>query len=73
TLSRRIAASTGLAPLQLVNTVRMRHAQRLLARGELSVNEVALRVGYANATALRKLTMKMAQLPPGVLRHSVDI
>ncbi|MEG0921657.1 MAG: helix-turn-helix domain-containing protein [Comamonas sp.] len=73
TLSRRIAASTGLAPLQLVNTVRMRHAQRLLARGELSLNEVAQRVGYANATALRKLTMKMAQLPPGVLRHSVDI
>ena len=73
TLSRRIAASTGLAPLQLVNTVRMRHAQRLLAQGDLPLEAVAQRVGYANATALRKLTMKMAQLPPGVLRHAVGV
>lgn len=72
TLSRRIAASTGVAPLQLVNTVRMRHAQRLLAQGDLPLQAVAQRVGYANATALRKLTLKMAQLPPGVLRHAVD-
>lgn len=72
TLSRRVAASTGAAPLQLVNTVRMRHAQRLLAQGDLSVEAVARRVGYANGTALRKLTLKMAQLPPGVLRHGME-
>ena len=71
TLTRRIAGTTGASPLQLVNTVRMRHAQRLLAHGELSVGEVAQRVGYANATALRKLTLKMAQLPPGLLRHGL--
>lgn len=73
TLSRRIAASTGLAPLQLVNTVRMRHAQRLLAQGDLPLDAIAQRVGYANATALRKLTLKMAQLPPGVLRHAIGM
>ena len=73
TLSRRIAASTGSAPLQLVNTVRMRHAQRLLAQGDLSVDAIAQRVGYANATALRKLTLKMAQLPPGILRCGLGI
>ena len=51
----------------------MRHAQRLLAQGDLPLEAVAQRVGYANATALRKLTMKMAQLPPGVLRHAVGV
>lgn len=73
TLSRRIAASTGLAPLQLVNTVRMRHAQRLLAQGDLPLEAIAREVGYANATALRKLTLKMTQLPPGVLRREVGL
>ena len=50
----------------------MRHAQRLLAQGDLSVDAVARRVGYANGTALRKLTLKMAQQPPGVLRHGME-
>lgn len=72
TLSRHIAAATGATPLALIATVRMRHAQRLLAQGELSVEAVARRVGYANATALRKLTLKMTRLPPGMLRHGPD-
>ena len=49
----------------------LHHLAGLLAHGELSVGEVAQRVGYANATALRKLTLKMAQLPPGLLRHGL--
>ncbi|WP_418648149.1 GlxA family transcriptional regulator [Thauera butanivorans] len=72
TLSRHIARATGSTPMNLVHTIRMRHAQRLLALGELSLDEVAQRLGYANATSLRKLTMKMARLPPAMFRHPVS-
>lgn len=68
TLARRIVKATGLTPMALIHGVRMRHAKRLLALGDLPLAEVAHRVGYANTTSLRKLTMKMAQLPPGSLR-----
>lgn len=57
--------------MDLIHAIRMRHAQRLLALGDLSLDEVAQRVGYANATSLRKLTMRMAQLPPAMLRRTV--
>lgn len=69
TLSRRISKATGCTPMALINSIRMRNAERLLSLGDLSLEEVALRVGYANATSLRKLTMKMTQLPPAMLRH----
>jgi len=34
----------------------------------LPISEVASRVGYADATALRKLTLKNLRLAPGQLR-----
>jgi len=70
TLARRVFRATGVTPMALVHSVRMRHAQRLLTLGELSLEEVAQRVGYANATSLRKLTLRMAQLPPGMFRSA---
>lgn len=72
TLSRRIFKATGTTPMALIHTIRMRHVERLLSLGELSLEEVAQRVGYANATSLRKLTMRMAQLPPTMLRHPLE-
>ena len=70
TLARHVFKATGGTPLDRVQAVRMRHAQHLLALGDLSLDEVAQRVGYANATSLRKLTMRMAHLPPAMLRHA---
>lgn len=69
TLARRVHRVTGSSPRVLVQTVRMRMAQRLLERTDLSVEDVAERVGYANATSLRKLTLKMTQLTPALLRQ----
>lgn len=69
TLARRVAAATGCSPRVLIQTVRMRHAHRLLEMTDLTVDEIAARVGYANATALRKLTLKMTGLPPALLRN----
>jgi transcriptional regulator GlxA family with amidase domain len=71
TLARRVLKATGSTPMALIHAVRMRHAQRLLALGELSLEVVAQRVGYANATSLRKLTLRMAQMPPAMFRRAV--
>jgi transcriptional regulator GlxA family with amidase domain len=71
TMARRLLKATGATPMALIQTVRMRHAERLLALGELSLEEVAQRVGYANATSLRKLTLRMARLPPSKFRGAV--
>ena len=69
TLGRRIAAATGCSPRVLIQTVRMRHAHRLLEMTDLPVDEIAARVGYSNGTALRKLSLKMTGLPPALLRN----
>ena len=38
--------------MMLIHTIRVRHAERLLSLGELSLDEVAWRVGYVNITSL---------------------
>ncbi len=68
TLLRRLLRATGATPKALIQSVRMRHAQRLLKLDELTLDEVALRVGYASSTSLRKLTLRMASVAPGALR-----
>lgn len=68
TLGRRVFRATGRSPMSLIQSVRMQHAQRLLDMTDLPIDEVAIRVGYSNATALRKLTLKMANLTPAMLR-----
>ena len=70
TLARRLFKASGVTPMTLIHSVRMRHARRLLELGELTLDEVAQRVGYANATSLRKLTMRMAQVAPAAFRPS---
>ncbi|MHB1198515.1 MAG: GlxA family transcriptional regulator [Polaromonas sp.] len=69
TLARRVFKAIGRSPMSLIQSVRMQHAQHLLDMTDLPIDEVAIRVGYSNATALRKLTMKMANLTPAMLRR----
>ncbi|WP_300450409.1 helix-turn-helix domain-containing protein [Accumulibacter sp.] len=68
TLARRVRRATGQTPLAVIQSVRLRHAQHLLEATRLPISEVASRVGYADATALRKLTLKNLRLAPGQLR-----
>lgn len=68
TLARRVRRATGQTPHAVIQAVRLRHARHLLESTRLPVSEVASRVGYADATALRKLTLKTLQLAPGQVR-----
>jgi transcriptional regulator GlxA family with amidase domain len=73
TLARRVFKATGGSPLDLIQALRMDVAQRLLSITDLPLDEVAQRVGYANASSLRKLTIKMAHLPPASLRLRLHV
>jgi len=69
TLARRVFKATGHTPMLLIQSVRMRHVQHLLETTDLPLEEVAVRVGYANTTSLRKLTLRFAKTTPGMLRN----
>jgi transcriptional regulator GlxA family with amidase domain len=68
TLARRVRSATGKSSQDLVQAVRLRRARHLLDTTRLSLDEVAIQVGYADATALRKLTRKILGTTPGRLR-----
>lgn len=68
TLARRVRAATGRSPLMLVQSVRVAMARRLLESSRYSVEQVAERVGYTDATALRRLLRKTMGATPRQLR-----
>ncbi|MDR3217972.1 MAG: response regulator [Dysgonamonadaceae bacterium] len=45
-LHRKVKAMTGLSPVELIKTIRMKEAVSLLDSGKLQISEVAFRVGY---------------------------
>lgn len=55
TLARRVHAALGITPLDLVHRIRVAHAAHLLETTPHSVDEIAARVGYADAAAFRRV------------------
>jgi transcriptional regulator GlxA family with amidase domain len=55
TLERRTKQALGLSPLGVVHRLRLQHADHLRRMGDLSVEQIARHVGYANAATLRGL------------------
>jgi signal transduction histidine kinase/ligand-binding sensor domain-containing protein/DNA-binding response OmpR family regulator len=47
-LYKKILALTGKAPLEFIRTIRLQHAAQLLEKSQLSVSEVAYKVGFNN-------------------------
>lgn len=48
TLNRKIKAMTGLAPVEFVRNIRLKHACRLLKKSSSNVSDVAYTVGFSN-------------------------
>lgn len=71
TLARHVEAATGRSPLALLQSVRLNRARMLLENSKLSVHEVAARVGYADATALRRMMRKATGATPRQFRVGV--
>ncbi|AKJ30228.1 GlxA family transcriptional regulator [Caldimonas brevitalea] len=72
TLSRHVRAATGRSPLALVQSVRLSKARLLLEGSMLSVEQVAERVGYADAGALRRLMRKLVGATPRQIRPAAN-
>ena len=64
TLARRIHAMLGMTPNELVQRVRVAHAANLLETTRVSVEEIAGRVGYADAAAFRRVFRRYAGESP---------
>jgi len=71
TLLRHIKSSTGRSASALLQSVRINRARMLLETSNLSVEEIAAQVGYADTTALRRLMRRVAQATPRQFRASV--
>jgi len=70
TLARHVRAATGRGPLALVQGVRLNRARHLIEASRLTIAQVAERVGYEDATALRRLMRKAAGAAPSRFRAS---
>jgi transcriptional regulator GlxA family with amidase domain len=68
TLSRRIAAATGLPPIKFIQRRRLMHASHLIETTSMSIEAVASSVGYQDGTALRKLIKREFGATPSALR-----
>ena len=68
TLARHVRAATGKGALALVQSVRLNRARTLIETSRMTIEQVALQVGYEDATALRRLMRKSAGAMPSKFR-----
>lgn len=69
TLSRHVHKATGHSTRQLIQRVQLNKARALLESGEYSVEAVSAKVGYQDATALRRLMRRLLNVTPRQLRQ----
>jgi AraC-like DNA-binding protein len=69
TLRRRLAQE-GTSFRPLVNEVRLALAEEYLSGGAMAVSEVALRLGYSDASSFTRAFVRQHGLPPGRFRRT---
>jgi AraC family transcriptional activator FtrA len=73
TFARRFRAETGTTPLQWLLSQRVLEARRLLEATDLPIEEVAWRVGFANAASLREHFRRATATTPTAYRRSFQV
>jgi transcriptional regulator GlxA family with amidase domain len=68
TFHRRVAAATGLSPIQFLQQLRVEQAVTLIETTTLPFEEVAYRVGYSDPSTLRGLIRRAGGPGPRELR-----
>jgi transcriptional regulator GlxA family with amidase domain len=71
TLNRRFRQATGLTPQAYLQSLRMTAARDLLKHSNLAVNEIAWRVGLADASYFSALFRRHCGIPPLRYREAV--
>lgn len=65
---RRFTATVGMSPLQYLTKIRLGHAVRLLRETNLSIEEVALHVGFSGSSYFIKVFHGIVGCSPGEFR-----
>lgn len=73
TLERRFRKATGHSPIAYVQSLRISTARRLLERTGLSVERIALDVGYENTAFFRRVFRRVTRLSPSAYRRKFRI
>lgn len=68
TLARYVKRATGKSPMALLQSVRLRRARTLLESTRMTIEQVASAVGYQDATALRRLMVRVGGASPSRFR-----
>ena len=53
-LYKRLLAITGQTPSEFIRDIRLRHAEKLILKSQLSVSEISYRVGFNNPRSFSK-------------------
>ena len=69
TLARRLKSAVGMTPIGFVQRLRVELASQLLETTRLSLDEIGARVGYSDASALRRLIQRELRASPRELRR----
>lgn len=69
TLARRMKSSLGMSPVAFVQRLRVESALRLLETTQLSLEEIADRVGYRGSSTLSRLIRRHTNCSPGEIRR----
>jgi len=70
---KKILSITGKTPVELIRTIRMRHAAQLLEKSQLRINEVAFQVGINDNRLFRKYFKKEFGLLPSKYNEKKNI
>jgi transcriptional regulator GlxA family with amidase domain len=73
TLSRHVRHATGMGTNAMIQSIRVHRARLLLRSSRMTVEQVALAVGYRDSTALRRLMHKAVGTSPGRVRATATV
>ncbi|MEL6931140.1 MAG: helix-turn-helix domain-containing protein, partial [Cyanobacteria bacterium J06600_6] len=73
TFLRRFKKATGMKPIEYLQALRITKAREMLEFSQLSFSEIAGKVGYGDANALRKIFRRSIGLQPGEYRRRFNI
>jgi transcriptional regulator GlxA family with amidase domain len=68
TLARHVETATGRSTKALIQSVRLNRARMLIESSRMSVESIAEHVGYADATALRRMMRRLTNSTPSGYR-----
>ncbi len=68
-LYKRLTAITGLSPSEFIRQIRLRYAEQLLSRSQLTVAEVAYKVGFNNPRYFSKYFKAMYGVMPSEYKN----